>query len=291
MRASSRDRRTRRPTDGSSSGVCQRCFGRGPWCAGCGRAARPRWRRSRCAWPTPSSSFWSPASTRSTSTVSPTRTEWFVLGLLVLVLPVAATVGWLVSRIRSVRIRTLVAFVSVGVVVAGGILGGPSPRILDQSRVRGHRDRRSRWRSPHAVRAPSWAGACGPRWTNLAFVGALFVRALPVVLLTVLVFFNTYVWPMASTDQQAPAVAGSAVPRPHRGRVHHLGDSGPGATDVVGIPPLRGRRRAPGRHAVRDDARPRVGRSVVPARTRQRGVRGWPHRRCFRSGWWPSSPG
>ena len=34
---------------------------------------------------------------------------------------------------------------------------------------------------------------------NLAFAGALFVRALPVVLLTVLVFFNTYVWSMAST--------------------------------------------------------------------------------------------
>ena len=33
---------------------------------------------------------------------------------------------------------------------------------------------------------------------NLALVGALFVRALPVVLLTVLVFFNTYVWLMAS---------------------------------------------------------------------------------------------
>jgi hypothetical protein len=33
---------------------------------------------------------------------------------------------------------------------------------------------------------------------NLSFVGALFVRALPVVLLTVLVFFNTYVWLMAS---------------------------------------------------------------------------------------------
>ena len=34
---------------------------------------------------------------------------------------------------------------------------------------------------------------------NLASIGALFVRALPVVLLTVLVFFNTYVWSMAST--------------------------------------------------------------------------------------------
>ena len=56
----------------------------------------------------------------------PTRTEWFVLGLLILVLPVAATVGWLVSRIRSVRTRTVVSSVSVGVVLAAGFLGGPS---------------------------------------------------------------------------------------------------------------------------------------------------------------------
>src|SRR6478735_9725056 len=41
----------------------------------------------------------------------PTRTEWFVLGLLVLVLPVAATIGILVSRIRSVRTRTVVSSV------------------------------------------------------------------------------------------------------------------------------------------------------------------------------------
>ncbi len=31
----------------------------------------------------------------------PTRTEWFVLGLLIFVLPIAAVVGWLVSRIST----------------------------------------------------------------------------------------------------------------------------------------------------------------------------------------------
>ena len=35
--------------------------------------------------------------------------------------------------------------------------------------------------------------------SHLATVGALAVRALPVVLLTALVFFNTYVWLMAAT--------------------------------------------------------------------------------------------
>ena len=127
----------------------------------------------------------------------PTRTEWFVLGLLVLVLPVAATVGWRVSRIRSVRIRTLVAFVSVGVVVAGGILGGPSPRILTNLVVEGI-----------VIVIVLALTACGAGsilgWglrtamDNLVSIGALFVRALPVVLLTVLVFFNSYVWLMAS---------------------------------------------------------------------------------------------
>ncbi len=128
----------------------------------------------------------------------PTRTEWFVLALLILVLPVAGTVGWLVSRIRSVRDRTLVAFVSVGVAVAGAILGGPSPRIVTNLVFEGI-----------VIVGALVLTACGVGsilgWglrtaiENLAFVGALFVRALPVVLLTVLVFFNTYVWSMAST--------------------------------------------------------------------------------------------
>ena len=128
----------------------------------------------------------------------PTRTEWFVLAILVLMLPVAATVGWLVSRVRSVRTRTLAAFVSVGVAVAGGILGGPSPRIVTnlvgEAIVIG---------GALALTACGVGSILGwglrSAMENLALVGALFVRALPVVLLTVLVFFNTYVWSMAST--------------------------------------------------------------------------------------------
>jgi hypothetical protein len=127
----------------------------------------------------------------------PTRSEWFILALLVLMLPVAATVGWLVSRIRSVRDRTLAAFVSVGVAIAGGILGGPSPRIVTNLVYEGI-----------VIVVTLALTACGVGsilgWGlrtavgNLASIGALFVRALPVVLLTVLVFFNSYVWLMAS---------------------------------------------------------------------------------------------
>ena len=128
----------------------------------------------------------------------PTRTEWFVLAMLVLVLPAAATVGWLVSRIRGLRARTVAAFVSVGVAAAGAILGGPSPRIITNLVFEGI-----------VIVIALALTACGVGsilgWAlrtamdNLASAGALFVRALPVVLLTVLVFFNTYVWSMAST--------------------------------------------------------------------------------------------
>src|SRR6201991_546198 len=50
----------------------------------------------------------------------PDRTEWFVLALLVLVLPVAAAVGWRVSRIRDVRAREYVAFAWLRVGAARG---------------------------------------------------------------------------------------------------------------------------------------------------------------------------
>jgi hypothetical protein len=128
----------------------------------------------------------------------PTRTEWFVLALLVLVLPVAATVGWRVSRIRSLRTRTLVASASVAVAIVAGVLGGPSPRILTNFVFEGV-----------VIVAALGLTACGAgailSWglrtamENLAFLGPMLARALPVVLLTVLVFFNTYVWAMTST--------------------------------------------------------------------------------------------
>jgi hypothetical protein len=128
----------------------------------------------------------------------PTRTEWFVLALLVLVTPLAAFAGWRVSRIRSVAARTVASSVSLAVVIVSGILGGPSERKLANLVV-------------EAVLVVIFLvlTACGvgsilgwglrTAMDNLASLGQLFVRALPVVLLTVLVFFNTYVWTMAST--------------------------------------------------------------------------------------------
>jgi hypothetical protein len=127
----------------------------------------------------------------------PTRTEWFILGLVVFVLPVAAAVGWRVSRIRSLRGRRVAAFVSLAAVLIGGIVGGPSEQILVNLVA-----------ESVVIVVGLALTACGAGsilgWglrtavENLSLIGALFVRALPVVLLTVLVFFNTYVWLMAS---------------------------------------------------------------------------------------------
>lgn len=127
----------------------------------------------------------------------PTRTEWFVLGLLVLVLPAATLVGWLVSRISTVRGRTMAAIVAVLAGIAGGIVGGPSPRVLVDLIFEA---------AVIATILAMTASGLGSimAWTarmtssHLAAVGTLMIRALPVLLLTFLVFFNSPVWLMAS---------------------------------------------------------------------------------------------
>src|SRR5258705_12235647 len=128
----------------------------------------------------------------------PTRTEWFVLALLVLVLPIAVLVGWLVSRISTLRAKTVAATVAITIAIAGGILGGPSPRVLVDLLFEGA-----------VVAAILVLTACGAGsilgWavqmtmSNLAAVGSLMARALPLLLLTILVFFNSPVWLMAAT--------------------------------------------------------------------------------------------
>jgi hypothetical protein len=128
----------------------------------------------------------------------PTRTEWFILALLVLVLPVAVFVGWLVSRISAVRGKSVAATVAMTIAIAGGTLGGPSPRIvvdlLFEAAVV----------AAILVLTASGAGsilgwAVQMTMSNLAAVGSLVTRALPLLLLTFLVFFNSPVWLMVAT--------------------------------------------------------------------------------------------
>jgi hypothetical protein len=128
----------------------------------------------------------------------PTRAEWFVLALVVIVLPIASTVGWLVSRISSVRGRTIAGTVAVAVAIAGGIIGGPSPRVVADLIF-----------EAVVIAVILAMTACGAGsilgWIvemtiyHLSAAGSLLLRALPVLLLTFLVFFNSPVWLMAST--------------------------------------------------------------------------------------------
>ncbi len=127
-------------------------------------------------------------------TAQPTTSELIVLVIVGLMLPLAAIVGWLVSRSRSGRTRAAVATIAVVIVgcVAATVSGISQ---LAQEAV--------------VVAVVLILTGCGVGsvigWavrmmlSHLTTVGALTVRALPVVLLTALVFFNGYVWLMATT--------------------------------------------------------------------------------------------
>jgi hypothetical protein len=127
----------------------------------------------------------------------PDFAEGLVLALLVLVLPAAALAGWLVSRLKTPMRRATAANVSMAAIVLGMFFGGPSYRVV-----------------ANLVTATiivvlilvGTASGIGSilafmfyiTRTNLALIGGMFVRALPVVLLTFLVFFNGPVWQMTA---------------------------------------------------------------------------------------------
>ncbi len=127
-------------------------------------------------------------------TGEPTTSELIVLVIVGLALPFMAVVGWLASRSRSGRTRAAVATLAVVIVaIVGTTAGGPAQLAQEAVVVA-------------AVLALTGCGvgsvvgwAVRTMLSHLATVGALAVRALPVVLLTALVFFNSYVWIMANT--------------------------------------------------------------------------------------------
>ncbi len=128
---------------------------------------------------------------------SPTRAEWFVIAVLLLVLPAATILGWAISLIDDVMIRNIASTVAFVVALVGSGVGGPTPRagfnLLLINVIVG----------VLLLSTATGVGsivACAVRVTasNLAAMGTMVARALPVVLLTVLVFFNTFVWSMAT---------------------------------------------------------------------------------------------
>ncbi len=129
---------------------------------------------------------------------TPTRTEWFVLAGLTLVLPAALALGWAVSRIDDDRARVGVAAVALGIAVLGGFLGGPSSVILVDLLFDAVVLALIFLCTATGVGSVlGWAARMTV--TNLASIGELLLRALPVLLLTMLVFFNSPAWIMAAT--------------------------------------------------------------------------------------------
>ncbi len=126
----------------------------------------------------------------------PNLTEGFALALLTVALPGAALTGWLVSRLAN-RGRVIAGLVATALVATGVVFGGPGPHVIGRVVV---------WAGSVAVILVLTACGAGSilGWAvratlkNLTLVAGMFVRALPVVLLTFLVFFNTYVWLMAA---------------------------------------------------------------------------------------------
>jgi hypothetical protein len=127
----------------------------------------------------------------------PDLRQSLVLGLLAMALPLAALAGWLVSRIESPGRRSVAATAALAVIVLGGLLGGPSQRPLVNVAIFGLAVVVILLFTATGVGAIlGWVGELTV--SNLAATAGMFVRALPVVLLTFLVFFNTYVWLMTS---------------------------------------------------------------------------------------------
>jgi MFS family permease len=124
---------------------------------------------------------------------TPTTHQWVILALLAVAIPLGVLVGWLVSRLSGGRTRATVSTVALGFSVACGLVeSGPVQLPRDAVIL-------------VLVLLLTGCGvgsvlAWAVRMTleHLSTIGTLAVRALPIVLLTALVFFNTYVWLMAA---------------------------------------------------------------------------------------------
>jgi hypothetical protein len=125
---------------------------------------------------------------------APTPVEWVVLGIILAALPVAGLAGWLVSRMAGNRAQAIVSAVAASVAVAVPGMARDVHGVVVTALVI----------ALILVLTASGLGsvlgwAARLTLSHLAAAGSLLIRALPVLLLTVLVFFNSPVWLMAST--------------------------------------------------------------------------------------------
>ncbi|MDT5081109.1 MAG: hypothetical protein QOJ80_5746 [Mycobacterium sp.] len=124
----------------------------------------------------------------------PSAVEWVVLGIVALALPLAAISGWVVARMTTNRAQAITSTISVAFcagteAISDGVFGLLATAAVVASTL--------------ALTSSGVGSIIG--WairltlSQFAAAGALLIRALPVVLLSVLVFFNTYVWIMSAT--------------------------------------------------------------------------------------------
>jgi hypothetical protein len=125
---------------------------------------------------------------------TPTTLEWIVLAIVVAAPPLALGIGLLVPRLIHGRIRGAAGIAGALLAAVAGVIDDGLTTLPTTAVV---------------VATILILTGCGMgsvlAWavrttlSHIATVGGLAVRALPVVLLTALVFFNTYVWLMAVT--------------------------------------------------------------------------------------------
>jgi hypothetical protein len=125
---------------------------------------------------------------------TPTTVEWIVLAVLALTVPFVVVTGWLVSRLQSRRTQLLTSTASLVLAMVSEAFNGDATDVAGTALG---------LLLVPLLTATGLGSVLG--WAlklaviQLAAVGQLMLRALPVVLLTVLVFFNSPVWLMAAS--------------------------------------------------------------------------------------------
>src|SRR6201986_796432 len=123
---------------------------------------------------------------------NPTALEWGMLPLFGANLPLAAVVGWLVSRLSGSRTRTIAPTVGMAFGAVVGFIEDGLPHLLGIAVFV------ALVLILTALGVGSVLGwAVRMTLSPLTAVGTMAVKALPLVMLTVLMFFNTYAWIMA----------------------------------------------------------------------------------------------
>lgn len=127
----------------------------------------------------------------------PTPSELLILAMVALTVPLAVTVSWRIARITVPSTRRNAATASVALAAACSLLhGSAADRIEGVVSVGVLAAAILTLNGLGVGSVLGWALRL--TMSQLASAGALMARALPVVLLTVLVFFNGYVWLMAT---------------------------------------------------------------------------------------------